>query len=122
MPIPVSPLTGSRARYYQASDHVGGSQRIVSRSLAAMEAVTTVEQAKAFAQADYDAGDVDARTQLEPQPLTLRLASDPHIRIRSIARRRERGRPAAARPCAIPPRPNLGASGGRAQAARRSSW
>ena len=71
----VSPLTGSRARYYQASHHVDGRQRIVSpRSLAAMEAVTTAEQAKAFAQADYDAGDVDARTRQEPQPLTLRLS------------------------------------------------
>jgi hypothetical protein len=71
----VSPLIGSRARYYQANHHVGGRQRIVSpRSLAAMEAVTTAGEGKAFAQADYDAGDVDARTRQEPQALTPRLS------------------------------------------------
>ena len=39
-----------------------------------MEAVTTAGEGKAFAQADYDAGDVEARTRQEPQALTPRLS------------------------------------------------
>jgi hypothetical protein len=55
--------------FYEAAHYIDGKQRVVTpNSIAGMETVTTADEAKAFAQRDWEQGNADERTHKQPPP------------------------------------------------------
>jgi hypothetical protein len=70
----VSPAIGGSKSYYVAEHVVSRKSRTVTpRSASASEAVVTPDEAKLFAQRDWQRGGADERTRKEPQPIGISI-------------------------------------------------
>ncbi len=76
----VDPVISTYSHYYQAKHVIGGKERIVTpRSIMKSEFITTADQAKKFAQCDWEQEGAEERTRKEPQPVTIAIRKDQKV-------------------------------------------